>query len=114
MAVFMPKKPANAEKIPPVKKATGTQPFCTLRTTDIKVSRMTRQTKTMPTTLYCCFRYAMAPLRTYRAICAIRSVPSFALFICAKNRYAKSRAATEPMGASQKRNSAIMLLHNNY
>ena len=29
VAVFIPRKPANPEKKPPVRKATGTQAFCT-------------------------------------------------------------------------------------
>ena len=32
VAVFMPKKPDNPEKNPPVRKATGTHGFCTLST----------------------------------------------------------------------------------
>ena len=37
--------------------------------------------KTMITTLYCCLKYAIAPSRTYSAICFIVGVPSSSLLI---------------------------------
>ena len=56
VAVFMPKKPARPEKKPPVRKAKGTQGFCTFSTYAMKAKTMASTTKTMVTTLYCCFR----------------------------------------------------------
>ena len=76
----MPKKPARPEKKPPVKNANHTIPFCRLKYAMIaKIAANT--TNTIVTTLYCCFRYAIAPLRTCEAMVFISSVPSSLLSI---------------------------------
>jgi len=52
VAVFMPRKPQRPEKNPPVRKATGTNGFCTpINASAAKTA--TRITKTRPTRLYC-------------------------------------------------------------
>ena len=56
VAVFIPKKPDNPEKKPPVRKAMGTHGFCKLKPYAIIENRITSPRNTSPTTLYCCFR----------------------------------------------------------
>ena len=51
VAVFIPKKPHNAEKKPPVKKATGTIGFC--RSSSAKITKMiNKPPNTRPTARY--------------------------------------------------------------
>ena len=56
VAVFMPRKPDNPEKKPPVRNATGTHEFCRLKPYAMTANKAHRTRNTMPTTLYCCFR----------------------------------------------------------
>ena len=56
---------------------------------------------TIKTTLYCCFRYAIAPLRTYSAISFIRGVPSSDFIIVLKKYHAIPSATTDAAGTSQ-------------
>ncbi len=81
VAVFIPKKPAKPEKKPPVRNANHTHPFCKPKSDMIKKS-IAKIKNTIITTLYCCLRYAIAPLRTCSAIFFMRSVPSSFSNIC--------------------------------
>ena len=54
------------------------------------------------TTLYCCRRYDMAPLRTYSAISRIRGVPSSARIMPRKKYQANRSASTAAAGTNQK------------
>ena len=58
--------------------------------------------KTVATTLYCCFRYDIAPSRTCEAILAINSVPSLSFIICLKKTQANANARIEARGTIQK------------
>lgn len=63
---------------------------------------MTRTMKTEATTLYCCFRYDIAPSRTKEAIFFINSVPSLSFIICLKKNQANVSARTDANGVTQK------------
>ena len=65
-------------------------------------NKTTRARNTEATTLYCCFRYDIAPLRTCRAIFAINSVPSLSFIICLKKNQANTSARIEATGMIQK------------
>ena len=62
---------------------------------------ITSMRKTEATTLYCCFRYDMAPFRTCKAILAINSVPSLSFIICLKKNQANTSAIREAAGMIQ-------------
>jgi len=66
-------------------------------------------TKKIATTLYCCFKYAIAPVRTCLAMVAMVSVPSELASMLRKNISAKSSAATEAAGAIQKRGLLVIM-----
>ncbi len=81
VAVFMPTKPARPLKKPPVRKANGTQGFCTPKPYARIANKAASTINTITTTLYCCLRYAMAPSRTYCAISFMVGVPSLSFII---------------------------------
>ena len=81
VAVFIPKKPARPEKKPPVMKAKGTHSFCMRSPYARNAKNANIMMNTRPTTLYCCFKYAKAPILTCRAILRMMSVPSSSFFI---------------------------------
>ncbi|OAV74401.1 hypothetical protein Barb7_02106 [Bacteroidales bacterium Barb7] len=68
----------------------------------MRLNSATSTRKTRPTTLYCCFRYDIAPSLTYEAILAISSVPSLSRIICLKKNSANPRATTDATGIIQK------------
>ena len=57
VAVFMPKYPQKAEKIPPIRKDTGIQVLCR-PIMDITVKMMVITTRTIATILYWLDKYA--------------------------------------------------------
>ncbi len=65
--------------------------------------------KNIPTILYCCFKYAMAPVRTCLAMVRMISVPSEQASMLRKNRRAKARAAIAATGVIQKRGLFIAI-----
>ena len=97
----MPKKPARPEKNPPVRNAKGTQGFCNWKPYAMMAKMTASTTNTIVTTLYCCLRYAIAPLRTCSAISFMRSVPSSAFFIWRKKYSAMPSDTTDATGTSQ-------------
>ena len=56
VAVFIPTNPASPEKKPPVRNAKGTHVFWTPKPYARIAKKTARMTKTIVTTLYCCFR----------------------------------------------------------
>ena len=64
VAVFMPNQPASPENNPPERKANGTHRLCTPKPRAIHNRSAQMARNAQPTTLYCCFRYASAPVRT--------------------------------------------------
>ena len=110
VAVFIPKKPHSPEKIPPVRKAKGTHGFCTLSTYDMKANTRHSMMKIIATTLYCCLRYAIAPMRTYPAISFMRSVPSSSFIMLLKKYQAMANAHTEAIGTSQNTDGMFIVI----
>ena len=102
VAMRIPTKPDRPEKKPPVRKAIGTHSFCTPNPYAMMENKTTRARNTEATTLYCCFRYDIAPLRTCRAIFVINSVPSLSFIICLKKNQANASARTDANGIIQK------------
>ena len=81
VAVFIPRKPHNPEKNPPVRKAAKTMRCCApIRPMTKRMAETT--TKNTATTLYWRRRYAMAPSRTCWAISRMFSSPSWAERTC--------------------------------
>ena len=66
--------------------------------------------KKIPTTLYCCFKYAMAPTRTCRAMVRIVSVPSEVASMLRKKIQANTSAAREAAGVIQNSTLSIGLV----
>ena len=109
VAVFMPKNPESPENSPPVRNANGTHGFCTSSTYAMNENIMASTMNTMPTTLYCCLRYAIAPFLTCDAISFIRSVPSSSFIMVRKKYHAIPNATMLATGISQKTNGMLFI-----
>lgn len=75
----------------------------------MNANTMASTANTMPTTLYCCLRYAMAPFLTCAAISIMRSVPSSSFIMEQKIYHAIPRATTLAMGISQKTDGMLFI-----
>ena len=102
VAIRIPTKPLSPEKNPPVRNANGTNQVSNLQAAIMHKTTII-QAKNTPTTVYCRFRYALAPSRMEREILLIRGVPSSKLRTRLPMMKAKTSAMTAPIRVANTR-----------